>query len=310
MLASALVALAAGAQGQVSDAVDAAGAVPRDTLIPHGIAYAGYRLHVRNVSVVRRRGRGYELRCEIVNTGRRPIALGPGFPTRYLQTAFDHTLALGGLLPLGEPIRAAIVEARGDYPLGAWVKGVELYVEPDDRIAAAPVALDTFTRQRARVRRRPPGAVNRDPGEGTAGDTQKQTESITQTACADLAVEGVRVVFRERNAATVQIALAVGEGASLSYADLPAGLALHLYLSGTPDLTPSARRLGVIDLPTRLGKREGQALVAGERVTLVERLDTSAATRYTGIVIAQLDPGQALAECREDNNLAHVALFD
>lgn len=300
--AFALLAALPGARGAV-----AAG----DTTLPADIAYTGYRLHVRGVELLKEKRGRFLVRCEVVNTGRRPVSMGPGFPTRFLQTVFDESLAAGGLLRLGLPLRAALVDSRERFAVGEWRRGLEFWLDPEARGAGPELATDDFTRRRVNPLRARPTPGETAPDE-TATDRTGPPAVVPEVvadggaACADLAVTAMRIVFRGRGSATLQVTVSnLGEGA-LATADLPDAIALDVFLGGAPEISGSSRRVGGADLAERL--RTGGGLEPGASLTLVERVDTRAATRYTGVLTARLDGSQALRECDETNNEASVLL--
>lgn len=306
---------------------------PLDTLLPADIAYAGYRLHVRKVEIADQRDGRYLLRCDIVNTGRRKVGLGPGFPTHILQTRFDASLLHGGLTPLAVPLRRAIVDSRAELAVGEWQRGREFWVTPGATGPDLAFETDDFERVAHTVKRRRPARERRPASRTTPAASAKTdgtpaaatgigaatgTEAATNTAgatetaaCVDLSLEEVRVLFVDKDRATLQIIVANSGARAISRDALPADLGLSVYLSGTPQITGSARELARVAVSERIAKQAGGGTIepAG-RVAFVQRVDVSAATRYTGVVVAQLDRAQTLTECDEGNNAAHALLFE
>ncbi len=263
-----------------------------DTLLPADVAYRGYRLHVRKISVVKQRKEAYLLRFEAVNTGRRPISFGPGFPSHYLQTVFDASLGSGGLLPLGAPLRAKLSKSNLSFEVGEWQRDLELWVTPgeDERLV---LKIDEFER------------VDNTITERTAPTS---ADADSEEDCVDLELSAVRTVFRSKSTATLQIELTNSGSSTLAYSEMPQGLELAFFLSGSPQLTASARRVGSLDLHSQLAKRTDAALAVGETTVVVHQISTEAVTRYTSVVVAQLDGGQLLLECNETNNERHLVL--
>ena len=308
--------------GAAAAAQSAAGGVllgPGDTVLPAGIEYSGYRLHIRAVELVKERRGRYLVRCDVVNTGRRPANMGPGFPVRFLQTVFDETLAAAGLVRLAIPLRTALTESREEFPVGAWREGLEFWLEPGEEERAAPrLTIDDFERRQVtglKASRRPAErATTDDAGTASARDTPAATNSAPAASarCADLAIADMRVVERERQKATVQWTIVNRGSADLRVADLPPGLPLEVFLGGSPTISGSSRRVGQFDLTAAARKQLGEdgAVAAGESLSLVEEVDTRAATRYTAVLTARLDPGQTLRECDETNNEASTVLED
>ena len=283
-----------------------------DTLLPADIEYQGYRLHIRQIDVVKQKGTAYLLRFDLVNTGKRSVSLGPGFPARYLQTVFDPTLQLGGLVPLAPGLRRALTKSRLELGVGAWVRDQEFWVTSDEPVQRARLQTDDFARSPAAPRRSKEDFERSTP-RGASAKTKETTavaEKPADAPCRDLAIADMRVVFQGKKSATVQLTLQNPSTQTIDFGSLPEGITVALFLSGATELSGSARRLTQIDLSSRLRHNASKSLPAGASITLVETCDTSESTRYTNILIGQLDGGQALAECDELNNQAHVLLSE
>ena len=200
---------------------------------------------------------------------------------------------------LGLPLRAAIVGSRERFEVGEWKEDLEFWLDPSAEADAPELTRDTFTRTRVAPRPKrpappPPRAVPLD--------------ALDEDSCADLAVTGMRIVIRDGNSATVQFTVAnLGAGA-LSTADLPETLPLDVFLGGAAEISGSSRLVTQVDLAERLRRRPGGRLDGGAAVTLLEEVDVRSVTRYTSVLTARIDGGQALRECDETNNEASVVL--
>ncbi|MFK8057396.1 MAG: hypothetical protein AB8F78_14825 [Saprospiraceae bacterium] len=277
--------------------------MPSDTLMPSGISYVGYRIYIRNVSVVKQKGKEFLLRMEVVNTGKRPISFGPGFPARYLQTRFDESLKASGLLPLGPQIREGLLNTRESMDVGAWNKDVELLVRSDVEIKYEKLSRDNFERVSSTIQRRPSTSSR-------AAQAQKDASAKTPSDCIDLTLSEVKVLQQNKKTAMVQLTITNSGSTDFPLDNVDEGLSLTMFVSGSPRLSSSSKRIEQINLADRL-KAQGQAALAkGENIVLLERVDVSKATRYTAVLIAQLDSGQVLSECSETNNETHALLFD
>lgn len=282
----------------LASAVSPASALGRgDTTLPADIAYSGYRLHVREVELVKEKRGRYLVRFDVVNTGRRPVAMGPGLPVRYLQTVFDESLAAGGLVKLGLPLRAAIVDSRERFEVGEWKEGLEYWLDPAVVDESPELTKDRFERRRVQAR------TQRADGSPPARATPREEGS-----CPDLALTGLRIVIRDGNSATVQFTIANAGGGVLGDRELPEAIPLDVFLGGAAEISGSSRLVAQLNLADELRKRPGGQLAGGEAMTLIEQIDIRSATRYTGVLTARLDGGQAVRECDETNNEASVLL--
>jgi len=280
-----------------------ASSVPLDTLMPDGISYSGYRIYIRKVTVLKQKGKEFLLGMEVVNTGKRPISFGPGFPARYLQTRFDESLSSSGLLPLGLQIREGLLNTREKLEVGDWRTDLQLLVRSDVEIEQTELTKDNFERVSSTIQRK-----SSTPAPSRSKD--KSAFAKTTSACVDLVVSEVKVLSKDRKTATVQLTLLNTGGADFDLDRMREGLSLTMFLSGSPRLSSSSKKLRRIRLADRLASQGQTSLSQGENIVLVEQVDVSKATRYTGVLIAQLDSGQVVEECNETNNEGHALLFD
>lgn len=279
-----------------------ASTVSRDTLMPSGISYVGYRIYIRNVKILKQKGSEYLLGMEVVNTGKRPISFGPGFPARYLQSRFDESLLTSGLLPLGLQIREGLLHTRETLDVGEWKTDIEILVRSDAKIEKVTLSRDKFERVSATIKRRNSGSDKRI-------DTERAASAKTPSDCVDLVISEVKILEQNKKNATVQVTITNGGSRGFPLDSIDQGLSLSLFVSGSARISNSSKKLKQINLTDRLSSQTKATLGTGEDVVLVERLDISTATRYTAVMIAQLDSGQVLAECNETNNEADTLLF-
>ena len=308
-----------------------------DTLVPASISYAGYRLHVRDIQLLKQRKDQFLLRVTAVNTGARVINLGPGFPQHYLQTDFDEVLQQSGLMPLAYSLRMALLESRISLKVAESVSDLEFWVtadEPPAKVIARtdeleatasedavrpvvrkPAAIPTVTESQvssaddrlyASTTALPPPAA--PPASTLPLSPAAALAAAKALPCSDLATASVRVAQQQRGSVMLQIELTNLGPAPLTSVSLGTGATLDIFLGGSRQVTNASQRLARVDLSARLGPSLSGGLATGETITLLERVDVSAATRYTRMIVTQIDPGQVIAECDETNNEASVLL--
>ena len=279
-----------------------------DTLIPTGIKYKGYRLHVRDAKLVRQRRGRYLIEVTVVNTGARAIGLGPGFPVHFLQTAFDGALAQSGLLPLAPGIRRGIIEARLTLEPGEVAERLSFWATADERTVLPAGGTDEFeVAERQPLRKRRP-EDRTQPIYASAKPIITPQQGASTTACVDLVVAAVEVVARDRRSATIRVVIANRGDLPLTAASIGTGASLDLYLGGGAEITAASQRLARVNLSARLGPSLREGLTRDATLAVTERVSLSTLTRYTRVVVAQLDPGQEIEECDETNNEESVVL--
>ncbi len=325
--------LASGAAGAATPVSNAAGGrapghvfLP-DTLVPADLAYRGYRLHLRDIALLKQRKDKYLFRLTAVNTGARPVTLGPGFPQHVLQTDFEDALLQSGFLPLAASLRAALLRSDLSLPVAESASGLEFWVSADQSVDEVIARTDDFEY----VPEAAAPTVKTSRGSTPAKDTDRLYASAAPIApigpptmvadaqaevqvraepspCADLATASMKVTQRQRGSVMLQIELTNLGPALLTTADLGAGASLDIYLGGATSVTNASQRIARINLSSRLGPSLNAGLETGETITILERIDVSSATRYTSVVVAQIDPGQVIVECDETNNETSLLL--
>lgn len=281
-----------------------ASTVQGDTLMPSSIDYAGYRVYIRKVTVLKQKGKEFLLGMEVVNTGKRPISFGPGFPARFLQTRFDESLGESGLLPLGLQIREGILNSRETLEVGDWKTGVELLVRSDVEIKHDELTKDDFDRVQTAIKRKKSPSPTVQPNENQSASAK------TQQDCIDLTLSEVKILQENKKIATVQLTISNSGSKDFPLKEINEGLSLTLFVSGSPRISSSSKKIKQINLAELLSTQGKLALAPGENIALVERVSVTDATRYTAVMIAQLDSGQVVSECSETNNEGHVLLFE
>ena len=279
----------------------ASSAFAADTLIPCDIDYQGYRVHVRDIRLLKQRRERYLLSVDVVNTGKRAVSFGPGFPSRLFQTDFDDALAHSGLLSLAGPLRAALLATAITLEPGEVAGEQKFWLEPGEASV------------------RPVGRVDRIDTDNATPARRRASVAVTDTAvvravaarCGDLHVDGLKVLQRNKSQATIQVQLVNAGTAALDTTDIRAGGVLDLYVGGATRVTNASRRLGRLELSERISALGGGAgLAPGESLTIVQAIDLASVTKYNAVLVVQVDPGQRISECDETNNSASLVLID
>lgn len=281
----------------------------RDTLLPSDISYTGYRVYIRKVTILKQKGEEYLLGMELINTGKRSISFGPGFPARYLQTRFDESLGSLGLTPLGLQIREGLLKSSEKLAVGEWRANLELWVKADAEIEQKKFSKDNFERVASTITRRSP-TTSVDQEAAAFPSTGSKPAAKTSSDCIDLTISEMKILQQSKKIATVQLTIANGGTNDFPLKNVNEGLSLTMFVSGSPRISSSSRQIKQINLSERLAMQGKNALANGQSIVLVERLDISEATRYTAVLIGQLDSGQVLEECNETNNEFNTLLFD
>lgn len=271
--------------------------VRRDTLVPSDIVYQGYRVHVRRVELLKQRKDRYLLRVEVVNTGKRAVGFGPGFPARFLQTDFDISLAQAGLFSLAGPLRDALLATDLKLEAGQAIAGQEFWVTPGEVTKVVEGRMDTFSRQAGMITRSRP--------------TASTSDLVTIPTCPDLSVSKVSISQRGKSSVTLQISLSNVGHSAIDKNRAGTGATLDIYVGGSDRITNASKRIQRFNLSEKLSALNvGKGLGPGDIITLVEMIDITGVSKYNGVLTVQVDPGQVIIECDETNNTASLPLFE
>ena len=135
----------------------------------------------------------------------------------------------------------------------------------------------------------------------------KQEEQL----CSDLIIESISVVKKSNNSVTLKYKIknqgktaANISGASKKPED---NLAMTFHMSSSEKLTRGAIPLGGAYVKEGRQIPDGK-LYPGKSVTDEIKLDIRSMTKFTPIIIIELDPYLSVDECNETNNQNHVKI--
>ena len=141
--------------------------------------------------------------------------------------------------------------------------------------------------------------------------TEALPAKITPTACPDLVISDLRITQRSRSRVALQVTLINTGQLNIDSTNVGRGAIINFYASGGERVGNAAKLLLQLPLSNAVSTLNGRrGLQAGTSMTLVETLDLEGVTKYSGVLVAQVDPGQVIRECDETNNEAHTLLFE
>lgn len=268
----------------------------QDSLPITNPAYSGYRLEVTDLRISEQES-AINFLFTAINTGTKDLELPKNTETVVLN----------------------IVESPGQhFPEDHKKQFIEMLLGSELRIEAGAIRYDQSIESKR----------NKDTFSGkqnlsTVNAGEQPTEAVTNIPenplsetdleaglCADLVIESVSIVKRSKKTVTLKYKIKNhGKKPVLIVADSKQAdhkpVSLAFYMSSSDKLTR-----GSIPLDNTLLKEKKQLtdgiLYPKKSMTEVIKLDISKMTRFTPVIILELDPYLAIQECSKTNNQNHI----
>lgn len=243
--------------------------------------YTGYRVFLAKIEELSQNDKFIKLAVQPVNTGRQDLQFGATTDQlkEKLVVNFSSAFKKGNLFDYKQAIINALLNENLQILSGAIGPKRELKIP-----------------------------LNRDI---TTADSEKETTNpepiFDPNNCPDLRIEAIKVVKQSKNAVTIEYTIKnIGtgpanlEGISKKEKD---NIAVKAYMTSSSKLVKGALILGGDFVKNRKNKGD---LMPNETYTTTIKLDTNEMTKFTPIVILELDTFGQIQECDETNNLNHI----
>ena len=258
--------------------------------IPAGVSnvYDGYRIAITNLVVKKKKSKTLHLNYKIVNTGRENIFHHKNkVPAPPIYIVFDESLKKSELLAYKNDIIRAVLNQDITLRAGESFKGKSLKLRLDPKRKNQDDNKDDFT-------------INVD------GNSSKAEDYIDRTFCADLHLDTLIVTKQSDKWATIEYHIsnrgkgpAAFKGKTKKEDD---DLAIKVYLNRTGNLTKGAIPIGGTFI------KDQDLLKPGDVYIGTIKLDITKKTRFSSVLIIQVDPYLSIRECDETNNVKSVPL--
>lgn len=268
----------------------------QDSLPHSNTAYTGYRLEVTDLRISEQED-AINYLFTAINTGTKDLVLPDNTPSVVLN----------------------IVESPGQrLPEDQKRQFIEMLLGSELNIEAGAIRYDQSLESKR----------NKTSGEqnlSTANAGEQQIEATTNNPetslsatdietglCADLIIESVTVVKRSKKAVTLKYKIKNhGKKPVLIVADSKQAdhkpVSLAFYMSSSDKLTRGSIPLGNTLLKEKKQLTDG-LLYPEKSMTEEIKLDISKMTRFTPVIILELDPYLAIQECSKTNNQNHIRI--
>lgn len=272
--------------------------------------YTGYRVYLANLEVLQQSDETLKLAFRTVNTGRQDLEFGKetSDPMQKVVVRFDPLFEKGSMQPHLTDIIASLKQEEFVVVAGKISPRREMQVRlTSAKNGAAPALDENITDISSPTT--PPDPVASDILETTAEETlQAEAQYYDPNTCPDLRIESIRVVKQKKNYITIEYTIkntgkgpAHIEGTSKSEDD---NIAVKAFMTSSDKLTKGALVLGGSVVKNR--SKNAGPLLPGETHTTKIRIDTNSMTKFTPVIILELDTFGQVRECDETNNKNHI----
>ena len=279
-----------------------------------GKPYAGYRVYLANLEVLKQDDTSLKVAFHTVNTGRQDLEFGKG-NTESMQkmvVRFDPSFENGKMQPYLMDIITSLKQEEFSVVAGKISDRREMNVPLNYASSgASPPLLETLTKTTpTKISEPVPPTDIEDTTVDLTEETtlDKHLQYYDPETCPDLRIETIKVVKQKKNYVIIQYTIKnVGKGPANIEGDSKGeedNIAVKAFMTSSEKLNKGALVLGG-DVIENRSKNAGP-LLPGETHTNKIRLDINTMTKFTPVIILELDTFGQVRECDETNNKNHI----
>lgn len=267
----------------------------QDTIPLSDPAYAGHRLAVTDIKIVEKEN-WTSILFTAINTGREDITFGENTPKPHIVFEIEQLSKeyLGSFTK-------TLWESDLKIKAGEILFDREIKFKRDSQIPA-PVEKEVLSAEIA--------VTNLNDNSKTALTSNEPAEPIDDDSnCSDLVIESITILKKSKNTVTLKYRVknqgkkpASIIGNSKNNED---NLAMSIHMSSSDKLTRGSILLDRTFLKGGSQLPDGK-LYPGKSVTEEIKIDITKMTRFTPMLILEIDPFLTVQECSETNNLNHI----
>ncbi len=240
--------------------------------------YTGYRLELTNIRLVKQTKDANVINFDVTNTGAEHLVVGSKASLNLnIQIIFEDSFLAADTANFRQAIKNKLLQTPMYLAIGEtkqFKKFIFSTFQPDEKMKI--------------------------PSDKSIAE---------KIGCPDLIIDTIIVTQLKKKSAQIQFRLVnKGNATALVFDAQKAGsepVAILAYLNGTQVLSRSALNVGGIKMKNMLKNAE---LRSRESVFLTMKLDLSDKTRFTQVLILQIDPYLQLDECDKTNNNFSIIL--
>lgn len=297
-------------------------------------SYQGFRIHLTHLKVLKQSRESLELAYQAVNTGRQDVQFGQAQQGELSKLLINFDPDFDNNKDLSRH-RSAIIAAlkQTDYAIVAGKIGPEKVLKvnlnqidkpvshkpaPVAQPTPEPVAEATATTVTPEEDKKEPIKAKEEITDdkiivtdtsGSDDDNDTSDDDYYNPAnCPDLRIESIRVLKKNRRSVTIEYTVKnIGKGpADLNQENKSSSdnVAVKAYMTSSDKLTKGALVIGGGYVDNR--SQNNGMLLPDETHVCTIKLDINNMTKFTPVIILELDTFEQVLECNETNNKNHV----
>lgn len=283
-----------------------------DSLPAHAKVYQGLRIHLHDLQLTKQTGDFIKVSFVPINTGREDLRFGEVHLPHLsnLIVEFDESFSESELATLQNDIETTIlyqdltVLAGNINPRKEMKINTKMPVLSNELLTEKGVQKESPKKEKKKKKNEDSFSIN-------IGGDDEPIVKFDKNTCPDLRIDTLVVLQESKKSVTLQYTISNQGKGPANMIGLKKGsadnVAIKAHMSSSPRLHRGAIVIGggfIDDLP-----REKQGvLLPNEKHTGTIKLDLRKMTRFTPVVILELDTYQSVRECDERNNNNHVEL--
>ena len=273
-------------------------------------AYTGYRVYLANLTVLQQSDNMLKIAFRTVNTGRQDLEFGQE-NTESMQkmvVRFDPEFEQGKMQPHLNDIITALKRQEFAVVAGKVSPQREMEVRLNSGNSGAAPAPSEIVSEISTPTPTTPTVIEEEPVIETMPTPVDESAYYDPQTCPDLQIEAIRVAKQKKNYVIIEYTIKnIGKGPANLEGNTKSkedNIAVKAFMTSSSKLNKGALVLGG-DVVGNRSKNAGP-LMPGESHTTKIRLETNTMTKFTPVIILELDTFGQVRECDETNNKNHI----
>ena len=267
---------------------------PHDSLPSINPDYKGYRLAITDISTEKQNDE-INFNFTVINTGRETIEWKENGLKNDIIFNFEYEETNQDL----KQFESSLINSIFEIPLNLKAGQILFNQKVSIKSNAESIAAETTEIQEGKLSTT--SALSKGISE----------EPLDENLCSDLIIESISIVKKSNNSVTLKYKIK-NQGKQAAYVSgatkkVEDNLAMTFHMSSTEKLTRGAIPIGGAFVKEGRQIPDGK-LYPGKSVTDEIKLDIRNMTKFTPIIIIELDPYLSVVECDETNNQNHIKI--
>ncbi len=279
----------------------------QDTFPSSNPDYKGYRIAITDLAVEQNEN-WMNFRFTVINTGKKDISMSDNDSNPLLVIKFEE-LSLNPIIEEQKNLfTEALLKSEFNIKAGEILFDHELKIKNNNFSNNTPDEVEKKTLP-AEI-----AAINLSDNSKTYVTEKAFSEpNNDDNSCSDLIIESISIVKKSKNSVTLKYKIKNQGKKPVSIIGKPKSednnLALTIHMSSSEKLTRGSIPIGGTYMKNGKQIPDGK-LYPGKSLTDEIKIDIRNMTRFTPVIILEIDPYLSVQECDETNNLNSIKVKD